>query len=133
MDKKTLKFLEEKLKKEREKLREELSTFAREDKKPKGDWDTRYPRFDGGKLEEEADEVGEYEKLLSVEHKLELRLKDIELALDKIKSSLSAKTLNTSHLKKEKYGICEKCGKAISKERLNACPEARICRKCKKK
>lgn len=117
MRKKQLKQFKQKLEKEKEKIREQLKTFAREDKKPKGDWDTRYPKFDSGKLEEEADEVGEYERLLSIEYNFELRLKNIERALEKIK--------------KGKYGICEKCDKNISTKRLKVCPEARICRKCR--
>jgi len=118
MTKKLLKELKQKLEKEKKSLEEELKNFAKEDVRPKGDWDTRYPKFDGGKLEEEADEFQEYDKLISVEHNLELRLKDVDLALEK--------------MKKNKYGKCEKCGKKIDIKRLEACPEARLCLKCKK-
>ena len=117
MTKKLLQELKERLKVEKEKLEKELKSFAKEDTKPSGDWDTRYPQFNGGHLEEEADEIQEYEKLLSIEHNLELKLRDVNLALDKIK--------------KNKYGKCEKCKKTITIERLKACPEARICVKCK--
>ncbi len=108
----------EKLEKEKEALEKELLAFAKEDEKVKGDWGARYPKFgegDGG-IEEEADEVQEYEKLVSLEHSLELRLKDINSALEKIE--------------KGKYGVCEKCGKEISVERLNICPEAKLCKNC---
>src|SRR3989344_643904 len=44
---------------------------------------------------------------------LRLRLKDIDLALEKIK--------------KGRYGYCEKCGKDISPARLKILPEARFC------
>ncbi len=117
MTKKLLQELKEKLEKEKEDLEKELKSFAKKDVKSKGDWDTRYPKFNGGGLEEEADEVQEYEKLLSVEYSLELRLKDVDSALEKIK--------------KGKYGKCEKCDKKISIERLNVCPEAKRCIKCK--
>lgn len=117
MNKKLLKDLGEKLEKEKESLEKELKGFAKENIKPKGDWDTRYPRFDGGDLEEEADEIQEYEKLLSVEYSLELKLRDVNSALEKIK--------------KNGYGKCEKCNKDIGFERLKACPEARFCIKCK--
>lgn len=120
MTKKLLQELKEKLEKEKQVLETELKNFAKEDTKPKGDWDTRYPKFNGGKLEEEADEVQEYEKLLSVEYSLETRLKAVKGALEKIKKG-----------KKGKYGLCEKCGKKISIERLKVCPEARICLKRK--
>ena len=117
MSKKIVQELKEKLEKEKNNLEQELKKFATKDDKPKGDWDTRYPKFNGGSLEDEADEVQEYERLLSVEYSLELRLKNVDLALEKIK--------------KNKYGKCEKCGKKISVERLKVCPEAKLCMKCK--
>lgn len=118
MTKKQIQKLKEKLQKEKETIEKELKPFAKQDPKLTGDWDTRYPKFDGGNLEEEADEIQEYEKLLSVEYSLELKLKDVNLALEKIK--------------KNKYGKCEKCGGLIAIKRLEACPEARLCAKCKK-
>jgi len=122
MDKKLLKELKEKLEKEKSQIEEELKKFAKKDEKLKGDWDTRYPKWDGeagsSSLETMADELEEYESLLPVEHVLELKLRDIDSALEKIK--------------KEKYGICEKCGKEIEIERLKAIPEAKFCLKCKK-
>jgi len=121
MDKKLLKELKEKLEKEKSQIEEELKKFAKKDEKLKGDWDTRYPKWDGeagsSSLETMADELEEYESLLPVEHVLELKLRDIDSALEKIK--------------KEKYGICEKCGKEIEIERLKAIPEAKFCLKCK--
>ena len=124
MDKKLLSELEQKLIKEKELLEKELSSFADKDKNLKGDWDTRFPyqgteqnRETGGSaLEEMADEVEEYGNLLPIEYNLELKLRDINIALEKIK--------------KGTYGICEKCGKKISIERLKAWPEARLCQKC---
>lgn len=119
MNKKTIQELEEKLKKEKNSIEEELKSFAKEDSNGKGDWDAKFPKFAGGNgdLEEEADEVQEYEKLVSIEHSLELKLRDVNLALEKIKN--------------EKYGNCEKCGQEIDIKRLEACPEARFCTKCK--
>ena len=113
MQKKLLESLQEKLRTEKESLEKELSSFSTEDAKLHGDWSTKFPKFDGGGMESEADEVQEYEKLLSVEHSLEKRLKDINLAIEKIG--------------KGTYGICEKCEKEIDTERLEACPEARFC------
>lgn len=120
MNKKLLKELKERLKKEKKVLEGELKSFAKKDKKLKEDWDTQFPRFGresgSSALEEGADEVEEYTKLLPLEFNLETRLRDVNLALEKIK--------------KGNYGICEKCGKKISEERLKACPEARLCSKC---
>jgi len=121
MNKKVIQQLKERLKKEREAVKNELQKFAKEDKNLKGDWDTRFPHFEketsGSSLEKAADEVEEYEALLPVEFSLEKKLQDINLALEKIK--------------KGKYGICEKCKKPISLERLKAFPAARTCKKCK--
>lgn len=121
MDKKTILKLKEKLEKEKISLEKELEKFARKDKNLEGDWDTKYPRFNGGVgsqvLETAADEVEEFATLLPLEYNLELKLKEINLALEKIKKGI--------------YGRCEKCGKKIALTRLKIFPEARTCRKCK--
>ena len=122
MNKKLLKELKEKLEKEKSQIEEELKKFAKRDEKLKGDWNTRFPKWDGeagsSSLETMADEVEEYETLLPIEQILELKLRNINLALEKIE--------------REKYGICEKCGKEIEEKRLKISPEARFCLKCKK-
>jgi len=123
MNKKLLEELRQKLEKEKVTIEEELKKFAKKDEKLKGDWDTRFPKWDGSEvgsaaLEKAADEVEEYGTLLPIEYNLELKLKNIDLALEKIK--------------KGKYGMCEKCGKKIGGKRLKIYPEARICLKCKK-
>lgn len=111
-----LKKLKKKLEENKERLERELKSFAEKDKKPKGDWDTRYPKFDGGKLEEEADEVEEYNNLLPIENTLEMELRKVNRALEK--------------MKKGKYGICEKCKRPISEARLKVYPRASYCKKC---
>jgi len=123
MNQNLLKELKEKLEKEKASIEEELKKFASKDDKPKGDWDTKFPNWDsnaagGSALETEADEVEEYERRLPIEHSLELKLKDINSALEKIKKS--------------KYGICEKCGNKIEEERLKTIPEAKFCQTCNK-
>ncbi len=116
-----LKEYKQKLEEEKTSIEEELETFAKKDKKLEGDWDTKYPKLNGGtggqSLEEAADAVEEYSNRLPVEFSLELRLRDINSALEKIK--------------KGKYGVCEKCGKPIPQARLKVFPEARTCKKCK--
>jgi len=54
-----------------------------------------------------------------LEHSLELKLKDVKSALEKMENG--------------KYGTCENCGKKITEERLFACPEAKTCMNCNKK
>ena len=117
MDEKFLKEIEQKLKKEKEVLEEELKSFAKKNKEIKDDWKTRFPKFDGEERDTETDEVEEYENLLPIEYSLEVRLRNVNRALEKIKKGI--------------YGKCEKCGKFISQERLKICPEARTCKICK--
>ena len=112
MDQKTIK---EKLEREKAALEKQLHTFADQDPNLKGDWDSRFPKFDGN-LEEAANEVEEYTSRLPVEFSLETRLKDIALALEKIE--------------KGRYGKCENCNKEIEEERLKIMPAARLCMKC---
>lgn len=118
MEEKLINELKEKLKFEKDSLENELSRFAKKDDMPKGDWETKYPNREDGDREEEADEVEEYNNLVPVEHALELKLRDVNLALEKITQG--------------KYGICENCKEEIEEERLKACPEARTCINCEK-
>ena len=123
--------MEEFLEKQREKLKtlkkeieEQLLSFAKKDKKIKENWKSNFPEFDGSetggsRLEVAQDEVEEYLNRLPLEYLLELKLRDINLALKKIKRG--------------GYGICEKCKKKIPKSRLKIQPEARFCLKCLKK
>ena len=120
MNKKQLEELKKNLETSKKGLEKELTKIATKEDKPEGDWDTRFPQWNGDSgssaLERAADQVEEYSKLISLEHTLETRLKDIDSALEK--------------MKKGKYGICEKCGKKISEEKLKILPAARTCKKC---
>ncbi|MDP2637249.1 MAG: TraR/DksA C4-type zinc finger protein [bacterium] len=100
-------------------LEQELSQFAKKDQNVKGDWDSKFPRVPEGNLEEAADEVEQYSETLPVEHTLELQLQDVDTALERIE--------------KGTYGKCENCKKDISKERLQALPEAKLCSECTNK
>jgi DnaK suppressor protein len=118
--------LKEKLKKELEKERnrviKELEGFAKKDSKIKGNWKSRFPvdkNSDDNTEEAAAERVEEYSTALPIEHSLELKLKNINIALEK--------------MEKGKYGICENCNKKISIERLEICPEARVCLDCVKR
>lgn len=113
--------LKEKLENEKIALEKELKSFANKDKNLKDDWDTRFPNFEeaGGSydIEQEADEVEAYSNLLPVEYALETKLKNINLALEKIKNN--------------KYGKCEKCEQQIEEKLLEIYPETKLCLKCK--
>jgi DnaK suppressor protein len=95
----------------------ELEEFAEKSEENKGHWETKFPNSEENtEVEDEADEVEEYENLLPVEYVLEEKLKNINLALQKIENGT--------------YGICEDCRKEISEERLRILPEARTCNDC---
>jgi len=119
MDKKLIEELKEKLESQKKSLQKELESFANEDKTLKHNWDARYPNREDGDKDEEADEVQEYDNALSLEHSLELKLRDVNVALEKIENGT--------------YGVCEKCGKKIGEDRLLVCPEAKTCLKCHQK
>ena len=123
MNKKLLKKLKEKLEKDKTLIESQLQEFANKNTKFKGDWNTKYPRANEDRgsqsMEDAADEVEEYANLLPVEHNLELRLVDINLALGKMREN--------------NYGKCEKCGQNIFEQRLEIYPEARTCSKCNEK
>jgi len=65
-----------------------------------------------------GDELFERGKDLSLRDSAQIQLKNVERALAKIENHT--------------YGICDKCGKAISPDRLDALPSANLCLKCKK-
>ena len=121
MDKKLEKQLKEKLEAEKKRLINDLGSFARKDPKMKRNWITRFPFFGLNRShpDENAEEIEEYENLLPVEYVLEIRLKNIEEALEKIE--------------KGTYGKCEACGKEIEIKRLKVISEAKLCLTCGKK
>lgn len=123
MDKNFVMQQKEKLLQLKERLEKELSSFAKKDVNLKDNWKTQFPSFNesetgGAQLEVAQDEVEEYANKLPVEHALEIKLKNVNIALEKID--------------KGTYGICEKCHKKIPKERLEVSPEARFCLNCEK-
>ena len=101
---------------EHDKLVSELKSFATEDPHMKGNWNARFPHFEIGEtgshasLEEEADEVEDYETRLEMEHTLESRLLEVNRALQRMQQGT--------------YGICSTCKKEISLDRLRANPAA---------
>jgi DnaK suppressor protein len=114
----TLAMLKQRLERERRELEEGLKKIAVKDPNVPGDWDTKFPQFEGSVAhpEESASEVEEYDMLLDVEHNLEVRLKEVNEALEKIVRGT--------------YGMCAKCGKEIPAARLQANPAAATCVTC---
>ena len=123
ISKQQLKASKEKLEKEKLFLEKGLGKIAKKDENLKGDWDARFPKWDGDSgssaLERAADQVEEYGNILSLEHNLEKRLREINEALERVK--------------KGKYGRCQNCNKEIKRERLEVYPAADLCVDCEKK
>ncbi len=71
--------------------------------------------FDEG-FADAAQTTSERSNVLSLAEGLRTRLEDVRFALDR--------------LEKGNYGTCERCGKQINPERLEAIPTARLCISC---
>lgn len=110
MDSKNLSELKAKLLKEQEDLVKQLKDLG---EVPDMGSDT-----EGEVAEEEADEAEEYSKNLGIKQTYKERLLDIKNALDKMANG--------------SYGKCEECGGEIEEAVLEANPESRHCKNCKK-
>ncbi len=103
-----LKSLEEKLKAEKARLEEQIKNLNE--------------NVDFGSdidhLEEEADETEEMANVLGTKTILQKQLQNVDAALQKMAGG--------------NFGICEKCGKEIDSRVLEADPESKLCRDCKK-
>lgn len=111
-DKEFLKKQKNKLLEKRSNLNKELGKIA---KKKGNRFLAIFPNFGIGE-DENAEEVEQYTDAISLQRELEKQLTDVNIALEKIK--------------KNRYGICEKCKKDIDQRRLVAYPEAAACLKC---
>ena len=78
------------------------------------------PEFSGDTAspDEESDESEEFGNQLALVQEYRKHLADIESALQKIEN--------------KNYGACEKCGQKISIDVLEAMPESRLCKDCKR-
>lgn len=120
MDQQTLQKFKNILEEQKKEIESQLAGFTKKDPHVKGDYDAEFPDLDSGQSSDEAaQEVSMYETNLPLEHTLEEKLQDINLALEKIA--------------KGTYGICENCNEEIPIERLETKPEAKNCVRCKAK
>ncbi|MBI4132171.1 MAG: TraR/DksA C4-type zinc finger protein [Candidatus Sungbacteria bacterium] len=101
---------------EKQRLESALAAFATKDAKMRGDWDARFPpaselaAASHSAQEEQADIREEFESELAQEQTLELRLQEVDAALERIRHGT--------------FGTCLACGKEIPAERLGANPAA---------
>lgn len=109
LDENTLAVLKENLLKEKSRLEADLSVFAKSTG-VSGSYETQMEVI-GTDPDDNATEVEGYVDNLGLESNLEAQLKDVNDALEKMGQGT--------------YGICEKTGKEIDKERLMVYPSAR--------
>lgn len=112
MDKQTLAEIKKQLLTRKEQLQKELEEITN------GGNGVKFPEY-GDKIDENAQEIGDFSTNLATDKVLESTLRDIENTLKRIE--------------KGNYGICKYCGQPISKKRLLARPVASACVQCKTK
>lgn len=113
-----IKIYKTKLEEEKKLLEDELSALGRIDET--GDWEaTPDSEMNNQEVQDDGDmaeRAEDYEERSIKLNSLELRLSDINTALEKIEE--------------DSYGICENCKKGIEKDRLEVNPAAKTCKKC---
>lgn len=109
--------LKTKLEQEKKLLEAELGNLGSKDKET-GDWEaTTGVEFSTESDENDrADKFEEFEERSGTLSELEIRLREIISALEKIEGGA--------------YGICEKCNLQIEEDRLEANPAASTCKSC---
>ena len=118
MDKDFLEKQKERLLQEEAQLELELTDIGKIYNEAAEDWAASEGDFHVGPEDENvlADKMEEISTNEAIVEELEKRLQNVKKALQKIEEGT--------------YGICEKCGAEIEKERLEANPAATLCAKC---
>ena len=114
MTNKDAEIFKKKLLTEKAELEQELASVGQKDPNAKGVWEasTASMEVDAADENEVADKLEEYEGNSSILGQLDSQLNEVKAALDRIENGT--------------YGICEKCGQPMEKERLEANPSARV-------
>jgi len=101
---------------EKEKLEGELSSIGRRNPENPDDWEATPSdaQTDSADLNDFADNIEDFETNTAILKQLEIQLKDVNDALNKIEGG--------------NYGICEVSGQPIEEDRLEANPAARTCK-----
>jgi DnaK suppressor protein len=118
MDKATLSELKKKLEEQKARVLADLESVGSSVGGNEGaGYDAKFPDY-GDSMEDNAIEVQDYTKNLSLERDLQKELASIEKTLQKMEDGT--------------YGICNYCGQKIELERLKIRPESSSCVACKK-
>ena len=112
-----LDYFQKQLLEEKARLEAELKTVATRNPDAPQDWNVSYPNLNvqTSAVDEVADQEEEYENRAPLEGGLEVRLQEVNEALERIEHG--------------KYGMCVEDGESIDEERLRANPAARTCMK----
>lgn len=118
MEKALLSELKKKLEEQKVRVLADLESVGSSAGSPDGaGYDTKFPDY-GDSMEDNAIEVQDYTKNLSLERDLQKELAGIEKTLLKMEDGT--------------YGVCTYCGQKIELERLKIRPESSSCVTCKK-
>lgn len=117
MEDEFLKQIKSSLLEEKAKLEKQLSKFAKPNPDNPNDFEAIYPEI-GSEEEENAQEIAEYNKDISMERTLEQELQDVNNALERVEQG--------------EYGVCKYCKQPIEEKRLLARPTSSSCIACKK-
>lgn len=118
LDKQTMEKVKKELLARKKQITQDINDLIDSDNQKTERHKVKFPDF-GNKIDENAQEIGEFSTNLATEKVLESTLRDINNALDRIEQGT--------------YGICKYCGKPINKKRLIARPVASTCIDCKTK
>ena len=118
MNKQTLDELKAQLEQKKQTTIEQLQSIGSRTEGSEENFEAKFPDY-GDSMEDNATEVADYTKNLSLERDLEKELNDIEKSLQAMEDG--------------SYGICSHCGKEIEMERLKIRPESSSCVECKKR
>lgn len=117
INKELLKQIKEKLLEEKQRLEKLLARFSKPNPDNPRDFEADYPEI-GSEEEENAQEIVEFSRDLTLERTFEQELQDVNNALERIE--------------KGGYGICKYCKKQIEEKRLLVRPTSSSCVRCKK-
>lgn len=116
MDKQLLADLKKQLEDRKLAIIEQLGNIGHREAGTEINFNADFPDY-GDSAEDNAVEVADYAKNLSVERELEKDLRDVEKAIKKMEDG--------------SYGTCSHCGQQIEIERLKIRPESGSCVSCK--
>ena len=113
-----LKKLDADLADEEKELEKQLAEIAQKNPAVDGDYEAKVPDY-GPEMDENAQEVTDFERNAAMVQELEPRLKEIRKAREKIAAGT--------------YGKCDNCSHEIPKERLHASLTSALCISCARK